>query len=67
VAERVKHAERRLGFDRRTSPDRREADADCLAARILQSIDQDRRSGKERRRGVERRMFEKVRLRLRRR
>jgi hypothetical protein len=60
VSEAPRHAERRSGAERRSSLDRRQADVDCLAARILRAIDRDRRIGEERRRGLERRRFEKI-------
>jgi len=60
VPERATLAERRSGADRRSGVDRRQADPDGLTARILRSVDRDRRSGEERRRGPERRRFEKI-------
>jgi len=60
VSEASRHTERRSGAERRSGLDRRQADVDCLAARILRAIDRDRRLGEERRRGLERRRFEKI-------
>jgi hypothetical protein len=58
-------AERRSGVDRRTGSDRRRADAEAPCARIIRSIDRDRRSDEDRRQVGERRRFEKVVVRMR--
>jgi hypothetical protein len=65
MLERPTLDERRSGGDRRTGNERREAHLDCLTARILRSINRDRRTDENRRHSPERRRFEKVVARMR--